>query len=155
MAIQASVQVSRDISVNTVNELLLKSQIDDNIICADERFRSRFENSIHARPSAFFYKKDPSDFFSYSFIVVEESISDCSSLIVYQSSFALVPEQFSDAKKRVQNVGIISDMTSKQYPLLLSKAEKDSVSKDKIKAFISQLDIAEASATVTMRKILL
>ena len=58
----------------------------------DENFRPLFQDNILARQAAFRYKEDPSNFLSYSFIVSEESISDCSSLIVYQSIFVLVPE---------------------------------------------------------------
>ena len=42
ISVQASVQVSRDISTKTINDLAFKSQIDDNLICVDERFRGRF-----------------------------------------------------------------------------------------------------------------
>ena len=101
LSIQASVQISRDISTKTVNDLALKSQIDSNVICADDRFRDRFENNILAKKSAFSFKKDTSDFLSYAYLAPGDSITDCSSLIVYQSNYALIPEQFSDAKQRI------------------------------------------------------
>lgn len=49
LAIQASVQVSRDISTKTVNDLALKSQIDSNLICVDDRFRGFFTDNILAK----------------------------------------------------------------------------------------------------------
>mmetsp|Transcript_33066 Transcript_33066/g.43558 ORF Transcript_33066/g.43558 Transcript_33066/m.43558 type:complete len:86 (+) Transcript_33066:605-862(+) len=69
LSIQASVQISRDIAVNTVYGLALKSQVDDNIICADARFKPTFDAIIHSRPAAFIYKEEPQDFMPYSFIV--------------------------------------------------------------------------------------
>ena len=95
VAIQASVQISRDIAVNTVNELTLKSQVDDNIICADKRFKPIFDAKIRARPAAFIYKEDPQDFMPYSFILSQESITDCSTLLIYESTFTMIPPQFS------------------------------------------------------------
>ena len=59
ISVQASLLVSRDISVHTVNDIVFKSQADDNMICADERFRTNFKDNILARPSAFTYKLDP------------------------------------------------------------------------------------------------
>ena len=90
--VQAAVQISRDIAVKTVNDLAFKSQVDDNIICADARFRPFFAANMYARPEAFRYKTAPQDFMSYSFIVAQESITDCSTLIVYQSTWALIPQ---------------------------------------------------------------
>lgn len=101
IAIQVSVQISRDIATKTVIDLALKSQVDSNLICVDERFRKIFDNNLHAKPSAFLYKTDPSDFLRFSAILAEESITDCSSLVVYQSNYSLVPEQFSESKKRI------------------------------------------------------
>ena len=43
LANQVSVQVSRDIAVSTVNDIAFKSQVDENIICADARFKSIFD----------------------------------------------------------------------------------------------------------------
>ena len=120
LAIQASVQVSRDISTKTVNDLALKSQIDSNLICVDDRFRGFFTDNILAKQSAFRFRKDPSDFLTYAYLAPGDSITDCSSLIVYQSNYALIPEQFSDAKKRIQNVSLVQDISIKQYPLLVS-----------------------------------
>lgn len=84
--------MSRDISASTVNDVAFKSQVDANIICADARFKPDFANNILSRPIAFRYKSDPTDFLFYTFIVSQESITDCSSLIVYQSTLALVPK---------------------------------------------------------------
>ena len=49
LAVQASIQVSRDIAVHTVSDLVFKSQVDDNIICADESFRPLFQDNVLAR----------------------------------------------------------------------------------------------------------
>lgn len=35
LSVQASVQVGRDVAVHTVNDVAFKSQVDDNVICAD------------------------------------------------------------------------------------------------------------------------
>ena len=66
---QVSLQVALDITVSTVNDIALKSQVDDNIICSDEAFRPIFANSVLARPASFRYKRDPTNFLFYTFIV--------------------------------------------------------------------------------------
>ena len=63
--------MSRDISDATVNDLAFKSQVDENIICADKRFEREFDDNLIARPQAFRFKRDPSDFLYYTFIVEE------------------------------------------------------------------------------------
>ena len=83
LSIQAAIQISRDIAVKTVNDIALKSQVDDNIICADARFKTLFDNNILARPSAYRYKTDAQDFFPYSYIEEPESLSDCSTFLIY------------------------------------------------------------------------
>ena len=66
----------------------MKSQVDENIICSDRRFSPLFADNILARPDAFHFKSNPSDFLYYTFTVHEESLTDCSSLLVYQSNLA-------------------------------------------------------------------
>lgn len=110
LEVQVAVQISRDIAVKSVNDLALKSQVDDNIICADARLKPLFDANLYARPEAFRYKVDPQDFMSYTFIVSMESITDCSTLLVYQSTWALIPSQFSDVKPRMQHIQIMEDI---------------------------------------------
>lgn len=81
-----------------------------------------FSDSVMARQSAFEYKIDPIDFPKYHWRPAKESITDYSLLLVYQSNLVQVPTQFSDAKQRMQHVGIVGDIPVKKYPLLLSKA---------------------------------
>ena len=71
------------------------------MICVDERFRPLLNNNILVRPSSLNFKADPSDFLQYAFVMSKESITDCASLVVYQSNLALIPEQFSEARKRL------------------------------------------------------
>ena len=56
LAIQAALQISRDISVQTINDVALKSQVDGNIICADHRFEPIFRDNVLANLKAFEYK---------------------------------------------------------------------------------------------------
>ena len=88
LSVQVSINISRDISVATINEVALKSQVDENIICADARFKPTYDSNILSRPAAFTYREEPDDFLFYTFIVAQDSITDCSSLLVYQSNFA-------------------------------------------------------------------
>ena len=62
------------------------------MICADKRFEPFFRNKILANSEAFIYKEEPHDFLPYYFIPTKESITDCSSLILYQSSLVYIPE---------------------------------------------------------------
>ena len=50
ISVQASLLVSRDISVSTINDLVFKSQVDNNMICSDERFKTHFTDNLLARP---------------------------------------------------------------------------------------------------------
>ena len=68
----------------------------------------------------------------------------------------MIPEQFSDARQRLQHVGIINDVKDNKYPLLLSKSPNiDAGARDKIKAYIDKLENADNDAEASMRKILL
>ena len=107
-----------------------------------------------ARPAAFRYKDDPQDFFFYTFIVARESISDCASLVVYQSNLALVPPQFSADRNRLQNVRLLQDVPSKQYPLLLS-TKADEALRQKVADWVEKVELGTAADGVTMRSILL
>ena len=106
--------------------------MDENVICADARFKPLFENNILARPAAFRFRIKPSDFLFTPSTEHEASLSDCSSLVVYQSNLVFVPEKFSTAKQHLQNVRVLQDIPSKQYPLLLSNADLKSPAREKI-----------------------
>ena len=68
----------------------------------------------------------------------------------------MIPEQFSDARQRLQHVGIINDVKDNKYPLLLSKSPNiDAGARDKIKTYIDKLENADNDAEASMRKILL
>ena len=107
-----------------------------------------FDQNILAKPDAFIYKDEPSNFLGYAFMARKESITDCSTLLIYQSTLALVPTQFSDAKKRMQHVGIMQDLPVKQYPLLLSLNSNDAAARDKIRDFYDTLSQADSTNNV-------
>lgn len=123
IAVQVSLMTSRNVAVSTINDVALQSQDEAQLVCADERFKKYFADSILARQSAFEYKVDPVDFPSYHWRPAKESITDYNLLIVYQSSLAYAPTRISEARQRMQHIGIIRDIPVKKYPLLLSNAQ--------------------------------
>ena len=93
----------------------------------------------------------------YSFILSQESITDCSTLLIYESSFSMIPPQFSKARARIQNVAIMEDIAPKKFPLLLSKAASQDALRARVSQHVAWLHEqgSEEDAEVTMRTLLL
>jgi len=68
ITLTVSLQISRDTSVSTTNQLIMKSQLDFASICADDRFRPLFEDSIYVNEEKFTYRLNAGDFFNSQFV---------------------------------------------------------------------------------------
>ena len=66
ISLQSAVDISRHVSTKTVSDLALRSQVDNNRICADSRFQDTLVDSFLAKPDAYVFKEDVLGFIEYS-----------------------------------------------------------------------------------------
>ena len=84
MSVATSIEISRNITTKDVTDVMLKSQVDGNLICADARFSSFLIDSPMANEDAFTFKNDINDVFFYSFFRISDAnFRKCSDVIAY------------------------------------------------------------------------
>ena len=88
-------------------------------MCVDQRFQKVFEAKIFADQNNFAYFKQPKEIFFYEFRNKMGSITDCSGILVYLSSYLFAD---STIRQRIDTLKFINELPPMKYDIIIGKS---------------------------------
>ena len=122
IAITMSQFTARDLRINSVDQIALRSQQSTlykaTEVCMQHEFATYFDNNIYFDEARISYRHRPDEFFDYQAFSKDHSMTACTGILVYQSLFLSASEP--NVKQRISSVAPIVDIPARKFKLLLN-----------------------------------